>query len=391
MALNSRTTSVQSLTVADANEVKIEGTSTTYGQNIQFPPVTEDSVHPTSQQTSEGTPFNQSYTRSSSLSSVLRVIRSIIPSSIPSFGFQSKRRGKPRVSPQHTLVRVVQKVNQLEEAVSEIGTLTNFSCKVKSSVAVAAASSNANTVVVLPFRGLKLSSLRPTSLVRTALNVAALSVPNIQETAVVIGSEVKTKEEIKEILTEAQKVDLVISLKSPMSEKLDINFIKIPAMEVDFVYNFFTENEEDVESQEDQSNDPLLTNRPIDTPRYVELKWSVADITEPIAGTENVFFENKAFRRSVFSHNKGVSGHNSTNFNNSVFKSRKIYKLLNRDGLIKTIVDIHAPEKAFNSIANEKVFANSVCAVVNTRSQSGEIGSLPFAPTRQRFDVGEKK
>jgi hypothetical protein len=143
------------------------------------------------------------------------------------------------------------------------------------------------------------------------------------------------------------------------------------------IYNFFEETEEDTDIQEDQNKDPLLTNKPMNVPRYVELKWNSVCTTELLAGTEETYSTNKQLRDDSFATKGGVTGHDSSNFKDSIQKRKKDSNLTIKNGKPSTTVDLHEIEKAMESVSNRRLFANAIAATVNTQNQNGVINQIP--------------
>lgn len=363
--------------VTEVPVLKTEGTSVTYGQDVRMPDEslernTPNVAPPTTPQPSPlGNP--------------------------PPLSFgEGLFVGLGNLSRADTVVKVVDKVEEVLETACGV-VLTRLTPDTKSNVAVVAASTNENAAVVIArnlnnfinppptsFRSSGLSTISantlravPNSITGQLLSNIAKITPNIVKRAVVVGSQVKTKEETRKALEEAQKVDLTIGLRSMESESIDFNTVKIPNMEFQFVYNFFREGEEDVVKQEDPAEDPLLNDRPIDVPRYVQLDWSTVRVTEPVTGTELEVKQHEEFRSENFFKPKGVAAHDTTNVPRSLERYRKRISPLKRDGQIRTIVDIHDPASAFASIANSVSFPNSLATTV-FRSEDSEVIDLPI-------------
>jgi hypothetical protein len=219
----------------------------------------------------------------------------------------------------------------------------------------------------------------PNSLTSALVNNAARVTPNVVKRAVVVGSRIKPKPEIKKALEEAQKVDLTVTLKSKDSESLDFNTMKIPELDLTFNYNFFEEGEENIEEQEDPTLDPLLESRPIDTPKYVLLEWTPVKVTDPVTGTELEVKKYEEFRVHNFFKPKGVAKDTTNRMPRSVDKATARIRPLRRGGSRRRIVDIHSPEEGFRSIANRYLFNNSVSTTVR-KSEDDNIFSLPIVP-----------
>lgn len=202
--------------------------------------------------------------------------------------------------------------------------------------------------------------------------------------ATVIGSVLKNRDEIQRILTDARKVDMMITLKSKESEILEFNNLKEIEPDANFTYNFFEDNEEDISSQENQALDPLLTKSALDVPRYVKLTWdsiTVTEVVEDPAQQNNSRVENKRIRQfkdEIFRQKKGVLGYDSSNFKNSFEKSKKQISLLNSNGVNVEVNDVHNLDNAMNSTSNSRVFTNSISAVFNINDSKNVIANLPI-------------
>jgi len=184
------------------------------------------------------------------------------------------------------------------------------------------------------------------------------------EVIIVAGSSYKPIEEIKEILTEAQKIDMMITLKSKDSEALEFNNLKEAQLESKFVYNFFSASEGDVESQEDPAQDPYLKSSIFNVPRYVKLTWEPAMITEPLSQEElEITPKIEELKREIFTEERTENTH---------------IPLLNRDGFNMEITDMHRLDLAIQSTSNRNVFANSLSAILNLNRSPNFINLLPI-------------
>lgn len=283
------------------------------------------------------------------------------------------------VSPQDSIVKIISN----EKSEDATGTLELNDID-RSKIAIAAHSDTKDPAVSIN----KIERLKDSSLEGSSLNNFSKNVANIDLVAIVLGSSLKSKEEVKKVLTEAQKVDLMISLKSKESEEIEFNSLKEVQPDLEFTYNFFTQDESDVSTQEDQSQDPLLKNDIYNVPRYVELSWTPVGVTEEMSSDEiddsTDTSEVRKLRRETFSKKKGVSGFNSTNFKNSYEKSKKRANPRKKDGVDVEIVDMHQLDVAMDSTSNKNVFSNSVTAVFSTEDQNDVIDTLPVLPHRGR-------
>lgn len=364
---------------------KIEGTTTTFGQNIgelQIEQETTPTSNTTTQSVAGSVPLSSS-PPSTPLSTVPKSSVSLTPPPVSSPPGRTAQQFSS-VVPEDTIVKVVQNIGELDTSVNKFGDISSLPCKAKSNIAVVAASSNASAVAVLPkssFESPILSSEK--SLASSFLGDFSRSFPRVEGSVVVKGSMLKTKEEQKKILNEAQKVDLSISLKSKRSESIELNTLEEPALELDFVYNYFVESEGSVEDQEDQSKDPLVKNPPYQVPRYVELKWNASNVSVPLAGTEKEVNKNKTIRKESFSNKKGVFGNGSSNFRDSSSKTKKNANPLFMDGKVKKMTDTHKLEDGFDTLVNSKAFPNKVSVVVGTQEQKSTLNTIPFTSIKK--------
>jgi len=271
------------------------------------------------------------------------------------------------VVPVDTVVEIIKNT-----AVNGVG--SNLGCKAISDIAMAAASSNNATAIV---SDKEFVASLPRSLQGQILASVSTVVPNTSTKVVVAGSSVNTKDDIKKALTEAQKIDLSITLRSKKSEKVEFNNVKRPVLQADFVYNYFTKDEGDIETQEDQTRDPLLKRRPVDVPRYVSLQWGVTEVTAPLRGTEEVSKKNSKMKQDVFSKPGGSFSTTSTKIPFSAVQQAKNKQPYIRDGVTKSIVDAHKPDVVFSSLSNGQVFPNSVSVTVNTNKQKRIVDRIP--------------
>lgn len=348
---------------ARSKSVKVEGTSTTYGQDIRLGTETDKIPTPSSRSGRTGD------------------------------------RSVQGISARDVVVNIVEETEgTLETACGFV--LTSLRPKTKTSVAVAAASvvrgRRARTSVTIKAPSFKFfnppptllhqvpgnspgRSLRriPQSITSALVNNAARVTPNVIKRAVVVGSRIKNQPEVKKALEEAQKIDLTIALKSKESESLDFNTMKIPELVPTLNYNFFEEGEENIEEQEDPTFDPLLENRPVDTPRYIQLDWDTVNVSDPVTGTELEVKKNRDFRMKNFFNPKGVAKDITSRVPKSHERARAKIAPISRGGFNRRLVDIHSPEEGFRSIANKRLFNNSLSTTVREDKDSN-IFSLPI-------------
>jgi hypothetical protein len=264
------------------------------------------------------------------------------------------------IVPQDTIVTIV-----------EDATSSTPQGSLNSSIALAAASSNQSATAVVPAGSASMANSLSANM--------ATNMPNVVGYAVIVGSSVKLKEEIDKALLEARRFDLLTTYRSKKSEPIHFNSLKSPNLQAKLIYNFYTEDEEDIRAQEDQSVDPLLNSRPSDVPRYVELSWNAVDVTEPLAGTVEFAKVNQSLRKETFSNRRGQTSAVASNFAFSSAKQKKKFNPIVQDGVNKKIVDIHEPELAFSSIANSNAFANVVGVTVDVQSNAPASSNIPFS------------
>lgn len=205
------------------------------------------------------------------------------------------------------------------------------------------------------------------------VNLAAHS-EKIEDYAIVVGGE-KSREELKRIIKDSSVVDLFIMLKSLDSEEAEFNNLKEAEVTAKFIYNYFTQTEEDIQFQETQNNDPLLVNTKNNAPMYVKLTWPLAKITEPIT-TENT---NSGYEKLRITKPTGVSSVNSNNFAQSIIENQTKINLISvTDGTKQQVVDIHAQDKGFNNIVNRLQFSNTININLSANNLSTKLTSLPF-------------
>lgn len=205
------------------------------------------------------------------------------------------------------------------------------------------------------------------------VNLAAHS-EKIESFAIVVGGE-KSREELKKIIKDSSVVDLFIMLKSLDSEEAEFNNLKESQIESNFVYNYFTQTEEDIEFQENQINDPLLVNNKYNAPMYVKLTWPIAKITEPVSIEDT----NSGYEQLRFTKPKGISSIKSNSFTQSIVENQnKINPISVTDGIKQQIVDIHAQDKAFNNIVNNLRFSNTINVNLFAQNLNMKLNNLPF-------------
>lgn len=275
------------------------------------------------------------------------------------------------VSPKDTLVKIVP--NNKDSL--GLGSSVDLTDTDRSKISISAFSDTKEPTVALSVD----TSEENISLEGSRLNSFSRVAQNQVTHALVAGSALKSREEIKKVLTDARKVDMMITLKSKDSEEIEFNNLKEIDPESEFTYNFFIQEEEDIISQEDQAQDPLLKKDIFNVPRYVELQWKPIGVTEKLTREESGDREAeiRELKRNVFTKSRGVAGFTSTNFRNSFEKSKKKMNAVNKEGVDMEVADMHKLDVAIDSTSNKNRFANSVNAVFNVDDQEDVVNSLP--------------
>ena len=192
-----------------------------------------------------------------------------------------------------------------------------------------------------------------------------------EETITVLDSATLSKEQVFKVLTEAQKIDMTVTLKSKESDPLEFNSLQIPQQEAIFVYQHWSKNESDITAEEDPSKDPLLTQRLREVPRYIELRWESLSVIDQT--TENHISQDSSaekIKEAAFRNPRGIGNLANSITPKPIGNSSKNLNMTN-DGTVKgKIVDIHEIEKGFDSVSNRHEFVNSVSTVIKVQQNS---------------------
>lgn len=201
--------------------------------------------------------------------------------------------------------------------------------------------------------------------VETTTETVIETSPIVETTVTVLDSETLPKEQVIKVLTEAQKIDLTITMKSKESDPLEFNAIQIPQQEAVFVYQQWAEDELDLVSQEDPAKDPLLTQTLRSVPRYVELRWESLNVIEQT--TENEVSRNAETERTkefAFRNARGIGNLANSVTPKPIGNSSKNLNMSNNGTTEGKIIDIHEIEKGFDSVSNRHEFVNSVPTII---------------------------
>jgi hypothetical protein len=266
------------------------------------------------------------------------------------------------ISPKDTMVRIISQ--SPTESSSKSLVLENVD---KSNISIAAFSSEKEHIAVVNQASLSSQDTSSAPKVNTlGMDTVSTANINVEEYAIVVGSAIKSREEIKKCLTEAQKSNLSISFKSKFSESAEHNNIKSPELFSSFIYNFYDHNERNIETQEDPKQDPLLSKKLQDVPLYVELSWKPSSTTEDITGIRRPSQETQTLKRDVFFRDRGVSTSTSDRSKYSFSKTKKEYELYNNNGIKQELVDVHQLDKAMTSTNNKYLFRNMMYIVADS-------------------------
>jgi len=187
---------------------------------------------------------------------------------------------------------------------------------------------------------------------------------NFKETLTIRPSPTFSRTELAAISSELSVVDYKTSYKSKYSEECSYNTLQEPELDARLRYNFYDRLEEDVPSQEDTANDPLLQTQAgtgfvasTQIPRYVDLSWQFVDKSEPIALDPSAMAqENKELKKNLYF----TSAHKF--FGESVVDRLKKY--LNLSPKDQNLTEFSEPTKVFSFINNKKIFKNTFLVTV---------------------------
>lgn len=236
----------------------------------------------------------------------------------------------------------------------------------KVQIILAAANSNKNSTVIIPDKSGQNDLPTDQGSGKTVIEIVS-----------VLNSSVLSKEQVLNVLTEAQKVDLSITLKSKDSVPVEFNSLQIPKNDAGFIYQSWTKDETNLDIQEDPAKDPLLIKKLKDIPMYIELKWESINTLEQI--TENEIPKDKDtedLKNKVLKTPRGFGNIANSTTNKPVGKFLKNINMLKNETSKGKIVDIHEPEKGFDSISNKHQFANSIHSTVNSKKDQFDQKSL---------------
>jgi len=182
-------------------------------------------------------------------------------------------------------------------------------------------------------------------------------------------------DDANKILQDSVKVDYLLCMKSQESLPVEFNTLQTPSLSAEFSYNFYTTDETDMQSQEDQSLDPLLTKK--DPPRYVLLRWDSTTATG-----ESLDFAARTSAESqlvagFLSSPRGNSTISNSPIPNSFQRNAKKTYSLSRNGQSMKLVDTHDLERGFNSTSNARLFKNAALATLNVNSV--DVDTLNFS------------
>lgn len=349
---------------------KFEGTSRTYGQDIEIIKEDDNSSSVVTRQSIRAGSTSVNFSRIPVETPIERIKLVASIADLRAFPTSAAKSTPPNTGRSQNINQLTEKspesqsssrsspIDKVVKIISDRSKKRKFDVlDINPKIAIAAVSGRSVVSVPVEFMsenfGLK-------ELFGSGLVSAVRSVRSVSHTAIVRGSSYKTPEEIKTILNDTIKTNMLFSLRSKASESVMLNTLKVPELDLNFVYNFYSTDETDKpEEQEDPSKDPLLKNKSKDVPRYVELIWGVAKVTEQITGAEK-FVEN-----------------NRTNGNRYI-RSRPV---INENNI----------KEGFNSISNKDVFSNVITVTIGLKNKNRIEAFLPVKQNEPNESLNVKK
>jgi hypothetical protein len=168
------------------------------------------------------------------------------------------------------------------------------------------------------------------------------------------------------ILQDSLKIDYALCVRSQQSSPVEFNFLQTPTLQLQTVYNFYTEDEADLATQEDQTLDPLLTNDPV--PRHVMLTWDVTSTVNTSPDFASRTRDEMALVRRFLNRVRGVGTLANQPVANSFQSNLASVPPVFRDGQSLQLVDTHDLERGFNSTSNSRLFKKTAVTTVNTNA-----------------------
>ena len=172
--------------------------------------------------------------------------------------------------------------------------------------------------------------------------------------------------ETDKIFQDSIKIDYTLCIKSQQSLPVEFNMLQTPKLSAKLTYNFYTENETDVATQEDQTLDPLLTNKPV--PRFVQLNWDVTNTLNRSDDFASRTASEFAMVANYLNTVRGVSTLSNQQTANSFQSNLESVQPIFRLGQALQLVDTHDLERGFNSTSNARLFKNTAVATINTNN-----------------------
>jgi hypothetical protein len=172
--------------------------------------------------------------------------------------------------------------------------------------------------------------------------------------------------ETAKIFQDSIKIDYTLCIRSKQSLPVEFNMLQTPQLSAKLKYNFYTQDETDTATQEDQTLDPLLTNQPV--PRFVQLNW---DITNTVNKSDDFASRTSSENAMVAKYLNTVRGASTlsnqpvvNSFQSNLASVQPIFRL----GQALQLVDTHDLERGFNSTSNARLFKNTAITTVNTNA-----------------------
>lgn len=168
------------------------------------------------------------------------------------------------------------------------------------------------------------------------------------------------------ILQDSVKADYLLGMKSQESLPVELNTMQTPSLTAEMNYNFYIPEETDLDSQEDQSQDPLLAKE--DPPRHVTLTWDVVSTTNPSKDYSPRTPSEATLVAAFTNAPKGIATLTNNNVANSYQNNSGKTQTIQRNGQTLKLTDTHDLETGFNSTSNSRLFKNSALGIINVNN-----------------------
>lgn len=222
------------------------------------------------------------------------------------------------------------------------------------------------TAALTNFQNILKSALSP----QATSNVNATSVPSLSlPQFMTIQSAILSPLQVQQSITEANKANLLITISSQFSTELEANTLQVPDIDLNLNYQFYDDQETVISTQEDLTQDPLLTAPINEVPRYIKLSWDPIEITEIIDSQDNLTTEEQQLVAAILKADRGMAaGSGMQNTFNASNKRLPAYKVNGRNVVLK---DVQQLDQAMDFTANDELFRDTVSAALNISDSNG--------------------